>query len=174
MKSEIIKKLKFIEKSHQFSEKDVIYFVVEARKIIEREGSVYPILKFYADWAVHTKKERITKEIYKIAEQISRSNPLEGGGASSDFMNMTHLRDEIVRFLDEHKINSKTIVDNWRSFSNSLGNILINQPIIFPKNPGIESISFVNTSNEKIASLEIKFISGRMLSIIQSQNLDLF
>ena len=47
-------------KSHLNEECDVVYFLVEIRKVLEHQKNKnqYRFLSFYADWALHPKKDR--------------------------------------------------------------------------------------------------------------------
>ena len=63
---------RFFNERLPFTEEwQIVYLLVEIRKILDRGNNrKYPLLRFYADWAVHTAKDRINSEIKTIMERI--------------------------------------------------------------------------------------------------------
>src|SRR3989344_7144973 len=76
-RTEIIKKLGDFLPAHDplTEECQVVYLMVEVRKIIDHEksGATYPLLKFYGDWTVHTEKSYITSEIKQVMEEMYKT-----------------------------------------------------------------------------------------------------
>ena len=67
---------------------DVVYLLIEIRKILDHENNnKYPILRFYSDWAVHTEKDKITKEIKKVMPELAQ--------------------DKVKKFIEKHKIKKE-------------------------------------------------------------------
>ncbi len=60
MKEDIISKLTTLCNGNINSESEVLYFLTELRKLMERDlkKSQYPTLDFYANWVVHPKLDR--------------------------------------------------------------------------------------------------------------------
>lgn len=143
---EIIEKLRrfFINNYLMVEECQVVYLMVEIRKIVDYEKSnkTYPLLKFYSDWTVHTEKDHITPEIkqmmevmYKTAEsEIKNPSLRKAGSPIMQFAYMESLGQEMKRFLESHGINSSlaTKEDKWLEFIKLMVKVLENQPIIAP------------------------------------------
>lgn len=152
---EIIEKLnKFLPTHDPLTEEcQIVYLMVEIRKIIDHEKSseMYPLLKFYADWTLHTKKDYITPEIqqmmevmYKTAEaEIKNPALTKGGSPIMKFAYMDSLGKEMKVFLENHGMDSSLArkKERWIAFVNLLVKVLENQPIITPTSD-IESFFF--------------------------------
>lgn len=142
---EIIDKLlSFLQKENIFTEEcEVVYFMVEARKVIDQQKLNLPILKFYADWCVHSSKDRITPEIKEMSEQmyagaVARINdpnsPVDHAAPVSDFVYMVNLRREVGSFLAQYGLPEGLIQtkEEWIQFVSILAKVLENQPIVEP------------------------------------------
>ena len=146
-----------------FSEEcQVMYFLVEARKINCRSNNPnYPWIKFYRDWAVHISKDESTKEIREVMKKIYdeitsrnienmtvRFNPVIPG-----FACMENLRKEINLFLQSNNLPDSLInIENWNKFVHTLTKILADQPIT-DAHPKIKSFSFVPDINDCISGV---------------------
>lgn len=179
MKEEIILKLKeFLSKHSLITEECyVVYLLVEARKLIEKDkcGEKYAILRFYCNWALHTCKSRDNQAILEIVEKIERSiinghkfqktktffpddeSPLK-------FISLEGLKEEMEKLFNDNGL-PKTIFQerNWSNFRDSLIPVLVNQPI---KNlPGsVDSIYFL-PSRKGVAILIVQFKDGTIYKI---------
>ena len=131
----------------------VIYLLVEIRKILDRDNNTkYPLLRFYADWSVHTEKDRITPGMRTIMEAVYKdvsarmTDPyhLESGRvAIVSFTYMEDLQDEMNRFLGEYGLpTALTEKSNWLEFVKLCVRILADQPINAPSND-ISKFSFL-------------------------------
>jgi hypothetical protein len=156
-KDEIIYKLDAFLRGHDTlgEEAHVTYLMVETRKVIDQTGSAktYPLLKFYADWAVHSRKDRITAEIEALSEQmyaavveeITAPYPGLSRGRSPvlAFVYMDDLRREMERFLIHNSLDDTlaTNQDSWIAFVSLLVKILENQPIAEPSQ-NVKTICF--------------------------------
>lgn len=157
-KEEIIEKLKvFLLRHSPFDEESqIVYLMVEIRKILAQEESNgdYPLLKFYSDWAVHHKKDRITPEIRQIMETMYETtknnieNPalIKAGSPVMQFAYMDELGREIKLFLENHNVDPSLAQEEsvWIEFVKLLVKVLENQPIIFSDDDflNIKSFSF--------------------------------
>lgn len=154
MKVDIESKLgSFLANHMPFTEEcQVVYLLVEMRKILDHEGSgKYPMLRFYADWTVHTAKDKITAQIksrmqsiYKeILERRSKKSFVDPDPKLLPFVSMMDLRTEIDKFLQDHSLPDDLILltKNWPSFQALLASVLADQPINNPC-PGIRTFSF--------------------------------
>ncbi len=147
-KDEIISKLQRLFSQHDplLEEAHVVYFMVEARKIIdEHDKSVarFPLLKFYADWTAHTQKDKITPEIEQMAEEMygyavrvinAPHGIVDEKSKALEFAYMESLSSEVGTFLVEAGVNTDlaTNKDKWTMFASLLVKVLENQPINNP------------------------------------------
>ncbi len=141
---DIIRKIgSFLTKVSFSQESEVIYFLVEIRKVLDRdENRNYPVLRFYCDWSVHVSKDRITpemtaimKEIFdEIQFQVKSGQRIVEIQAIKRFMYMDELRAEITRFLANYGLPTELIAEEeiWLQFITSIVQILTDQPIIKP------------------------------------------
>lgn len=134
MDNQIVEKLiRHLNESVPFKfEKDVMYFLVEVRKIIDLEDLQikYSVLYFYCNWIVHPviDKDSNIRRILPILESIEKANRFAG---ISRLYSMDNLRTELSKFLYQKSLCDFTQdSEKWRSFIIELRNILIEQPII--------------------------------------------
>jgi hypothetical protein len=161
MKDEIIDKIaSLFSKNIPFQdEAHIVYLLVQTRKLLEREQNYkYPVLRFYCDWSVHTKKDKITPAIKNIMERIyeemqKREMAIQEGGGivsrknSISFLYMDGLKKEMEKFLDEYNISKKLLENNnWKSFLDLFVKILIDQEVFNPCE-GIEYFKFLPSNN---------------------------
>lgn len=153
---EISDKLKtFLDTQLPFDhERDVVYFMVEIRKVIDLDNSakMFPLLKFYSDWIVHSRKDYITSEIEDMMKKmydhavkiISSPMTIEADSPMMEFAYMKELRKEMRAFLRAHGIDTALSDhdDPWISFISPLIKVLENQPIV---NPIPEVVQFLFT-----------------------------
>jgi hypothetical protein len=69
----IIDKLDYFLRKHMPPDEEcfAVYLLVEIRKVMEHDKSASnPFLKFYADWSVHTSKDRLTPQMEQILNEI--------------------------------------------------------------------------------------------------------
>lgn len=147
-----------------------MYFMVEVRKIIDHSKSAksFPLLKFYADWSVHTEKDRITPEIKAMSEEMYTAIAAEIAdpyyARSHDkspvvaFAYMEGLAREIETFLRDNGLDNPitTQKDNWVSFVSLLVKILEDQPIKKPSQ-NVKEIVFEPTSVRFLVVCRIAF-----------------
>lgn len=166
--AQITEKLNRLFDTHPTLEEEshVIYVMVEIRKVIDQTKSAakYPLLKFYSDWAVHSKKDRITPEIEKISEdmyafavsEINAPYPGMSGSQSEvlEFAYMNGLGKEMAAFFAEFGIGSDmpTDKDKWTSFVSLLVKVLEEQPIVDPSQ-NVASIMFEPANNRCVILL---------------------
>src|SRR5689334_16012564 len=125
----------------------VVYIMVEIRKLIDKDRTAllkaFPLLKFYADWSVHTEKGRVTPEIRTAAEQVyafsvkrinekypglNETSPLEAFAHGHD------LRTELASFVAHFGLPSGIADQGWINFVECLIRVLEDQPILQPTN----------------------------------------
>lgn len=158
---EVSRKLRaFLENENPFQhEKDVVYFLVETRKALDhlrKNGeSLYSILRFYCDWAVHTDKERLNSEMQEIIEAIDQSRYKQRNEALDRFVRMEHLQADMRDFIARHNLTEKDITSSpiWEKFYGLLVKVLSDQPLLLRGN----LISFRFIANEDTLRIEYDY-----------------
>src|SRR5689334_22719679 len=91
------------------AEIQVVYILVELRKLLEHDGKkhAYPVLNFYANWVVHTKlsaspvADRIVRLFDEVMyRKVSQSVDMKLENEAVEVFNETSLREELRAFLD--------------------------------------------------------------------------
>ncbi len=141
MKAHITAKLSREFEEEIVSERQVVYILVETRKLLEQQGvlSNFPALKLCSDWAVHPKLDRgdslvILKhfDTYEIEYQNSRVTvaefPLE---PLHDFMSHKKFRAEFTEALSSYgmKTDSLTQDNYWQSFIQHYTSVIQDCPL---------------------------------------------
>jgi hypothetical protein len=156
MQDQLVEKLnRLLTDRRTFSEAEVVYFLVESRKLLDRQredgNNVFPLLRFYADWSVHTAKEYRLESIQAIVEKLASMEVNRFSNATYipdrlkpqvDFIYMTALRDEVNNCLRYFGITDPFDDEPvWISFVISLTAILQEQPIVRPHS-AVEEIRY--------------------------------
>ncbi len=164
---EVIGKLTNLFKKQRLfiQESQVVYLMVSIRKILDNENDTeFSLVRFYCDWTVHTKKDRVTSVMKKIIRQIYIAVKLDlespeaikdGSTPISDFIYMEHLKEEVNKFIIKYSISSPFNVVEWESFAKLLIKVLESQPIISPIKE-ISSLYFI-AYLRNTAQMEIEF-----------------
>jgi len=157
-------------------EPNVVYMLVELRKILEHEQAElkYPHLKFFADWAVHIRKDKISapmKAMLEIAyreaaDAIAKEGNLDDPSVAPvlSFAKLSEFRDELRSFLEAQNIPSDITRSDpeWKVFTHHLIQVLEGQPLV-PKDGIIKDICFQGDAQGRvICSMEFRNpIAGR-------------
>ena len=157
MKVQIVEKLDKFLTEHQMKEEcEVVYLLVELRKLLDREreqnhSDSYPLVRFHADWAVHTRKDRITPAMEEIMTKIDRSIDILPKNGNIDFLLLPEFRNELTKLLEEYSLPTKFCKsDNeWMNFMVALTQVLADQPIVNPI-PNIAEFRYVDLKREGI------------------------
>lgn len=157
-------------------EPQVLYFLVESRKILDKQraaanSDLFPVLRFYADWSVHTEKDRRMTTIKQMIRALDTSinnlgysiaeMPVNNPQPIADFVLMIELRKEILAYLKQFKLPERLFSNNsdWLVFVNSLIGILDEQPLMNPS-ASIRKI-LLNKPDSNTVTLIIEFNDGR-------------
>lgn len=167
-KNEIVEKLQALLSRPVTEEAHVAYFMMEVRKIIEQDNSSakYPLLKFYADWANHSEKDKITPEIESMSEDMyaytarvinSPHGFVDEKSKVLEFAYMESLSTEVATFLVDVGITSDLATDKgkWTDFASLLVKILEEQPINSPSQ-NVQKIVF-EKANPRCTALTVVF-----------------
>lgn len=141
-KSKNIENLKeFLINHKTFREKcEVIYLMVEIRKILECGGKSYKTLRFYCNWVLHKElnQEKTTKLLSDIFEpnvdlkKSGHENARNIKSIGRDFFMLKKLRKELGEFFKDH--NLPTDLKNWWTFGKLLLEIIKDCPVYFVAN----------------------------------------
>lgn len=166
MAEEIISKLNFFLKNHlTFKEEcEVVYLMVEIRKILDHKNNgKYSLLRFYCDWTVHTRKDRITKEMKKIMTEvyINIKKEIETKRFVQEnevikFIYMQQLRKETADFFTEINLFDELVKNDkaWLFFLKLFVKILEDQPIIEPISE-IKTFCFIPSVEGAVAGIVV-------------------
>jgi len=141
MKAQIVKKLtKFLGERPQIKEEfEVVYLMVELRKLLDREreqnqSNSDSLVRFHADWVLHTDKLGITAPMREIMKKIDESIDTYPKDGNIDFLLLPEFRVELTQLLNDKGLPNdfcKNDVD-WLNFMSALTQVLADQPIVNP------------------------------------------
>lgn len=128
MEKDIVSKLNAELAEPITSERQVVYILVELRKLLELNGALndYWTLSLCCDWAVHPKLNRSTAQIIVslFDEYETRYRQKNAGVLQAElpellaFVEHMTFRDEIVRSCERYGVSTDAFSndDSWRSF----------------------------------------------------------
>lgn len=141
MRAQIIDKLnKFLNERPQIKEEcEVVYLMVELRKLLDRERdqngiNSYSLVRFHADWTLHTRKDRVTPAMKKIMSNIGDSIDTYPKNDDIDFLLLPEFRKELTQLLEKYGLRDSFCKNDneWMDFMMALTQVLADQPIINP------------------------------------------
>jgi hypothetical protein len=159
MQNNIIEKLRRLTHAEQYSEQDVLYFLVESHKLLEltEKLSRFTVIKFYRNWVCHARLSKDTEKIFDEAYIIIRAKEYlnikeESNGwnfgyhelvdkkANECFQPYSYkkLKEEIEQFSKEYL---KGDTPKWRFFMQQLSHIITDTPLVI-KRDGTELFRF--------------------------------
>lgn len=131
-----------------------VYLMVEIRKLLDRttrEGTDFPLLRFYCDWTLHTQKDKhlnhispIINRMYDDIRKQLQLAPWQGSVTDViDFMYFKSLQVEMDTFFRSLGITTSLTTDDtqWLAYISLMVSILSDQPIINPI-PEVSRFSF--------------------------------
>lgn len=141
MQSAIIAKLKQEFAEPISTERQVVYILVEIRKLVELVGSKakYDALWFHASWAVHPRMNqgvaaRLLKyfdeaypllkneELYELPSDLRR--------AITDAISLRHFQRQLKDFLVEYDLNTSIVDSQWTSFLRLYASVIKDCPLV--------------------------------------------
>jgi hypothetical protein len=154
-----------------------VYLMVELRKIIEQQQLPVHLLRYYADWTLHSNKGRghgpvspASENLYCEAMTLLKAPALAHIGSApafEKFGNMDDLRNEMAAILAHLGIQPDRVVsdENWSPFVCLLTEVLANQPIVNPS-ANVAMIRFEPT--KRVCVIEFKKTVGARKMFRQS------
>lgn len=140
------------------TESDVVYFLVQVRKLLELTPNDYEYLKFHCDWALHTVLSGTMAQTF-LAEFDSANLHLRGGGVElhdlppelqrriDDISTLHSFKIELYRFLGVQSLPS--INEAWPKFLVLYGRIVKDCPLVMRAANATASIEKVNLAVEE-------------------------
>ena len=166
MEDEIISKLRLTLGKPITEECQVVYIMVEMRKLLDRTQKGYPLLRFYCNWVVHIDIDKISAA-REILEKISEEHK-NGKFADTEleFIKFDHLRVQISQFLNDFDLPKDLAIseEKWRKFKIILANVLVDCPLKIKVEP-IEEFVFkkaILSEDSDDVDWEIKFPNDPM------------
>lgn len=149
------------------SEMEVIYLLAELRKLMEQEPELkvqYRSIKFYCDWALHTKKsfdfrglEQVFAQIYSDCEDYYSKYPQVVEAKSiARLMYFEEFRKDLGPLFIKYELDQSMLEEHgkWVSFVKQLLGVLTDQPIERPSKE-IASIQVVGSNSDSAAIMVI-------------------
>jgi hypothetical protein len=142
MKRDIVAKLGEELREPISSERQLVYIMVELRKLIElnADGANYPALKFHCDWIAHPLLQgQAAQEIVRLFDQYQEvMDEGEEGTADMSFMaqlgptlTMTNFRNQLNRYLRSQGLDPSIPNDNgnWSNFLTYYAGVIEDCPL---------------------------------------------
>jgi hypothetical protein len=137
MKDELIRKIQHVLDRRITNEKQVVYLLVEVRKLMDRDQYKDPILRTFSNWVVHTSLENkaegstfILTEFDHFAEELIERQQMSN--------QLTHIslgafRKALLHFCRHFGLTAKhiTTLGEWKKFSSLYCSIVSECPIVF-------------------------------------------
>lgn len=162
MKDELISKLGVALSKPLEEECQVVYILVEIRKLLDRtigqekKLGKYAVLNFYCNWAVHaelggtTPIDPILDKIEELLADPNLSNPQNMPEIMLGFINLDLLSKEMGELLSEYGIENPLVKHNYRSkFRDLLVGILRDCPLK-PKNRKLTEFRFKESDKNNV------------------------
>lgn len=162
MEEEIITKLKSALAEPIQKECQVVYILVEIRKLLERlkDKNNFSVLNFYSNWALHPEIDK-TSSIRPILEKIEEAilRKTYDVNAIMAIVDFEEFCKEIGTFLGKFAINNPFLkIDYWRKFRRLLVGVLIDCPLK-PNYGEIKEFRFIKAINKDDVDYRIEFKS---------------
>lgn len=141
MRDAIIRKLESYLAIAPSSEADVVYVLVEIRKILEHDeqAGIFSTLSFYCDWAVHVKLDRRgARQILQLLDDrlghFDPANPgsLDRDGKALDVLSFGLLREHLHRFCESKGLPTVWTEDEapWQKFLLLYAEVVRDSPLV--------------------------------------------
>ena len=157
MEDQIINKLELELAEPMTTERQVVYFLVEIRKLLDKQGKKgdlrYSSLRLYCNWAAHI--ELSQRQASEIVKQVDALYPkLMNGTLSDDEKNglrerflLTTFRAQLNDFLDELEL--RTLHDDeWNSFLACFLNVIQDCPLVCKTRGAVSHVDEITLTSE--------------------------
>jgi hypothetical protein len=179
MKSEIIEKInEYLHRNKVNEEDQVVYLMVELRKLLDRQGdsgvkSKYPLIRFYSDWIVHTDKKNITSAIRIILNTIESKLTPHPVNDDVEFLLLPEFKSELAMLFKQCNITDVLCEDSdrWRKFVIALTKVLADQPMLDPTKHIKEFRYITRDMNHLSVTIDFKDNRGSITIMIAADTL---
>lgn len=137
MKDELLRKIQGVLDRRITNEKQIVYLLVEVRKLMDRDDYNHPILRTFSNWVVHTSLENRAEGSTFILSEFDRflAELFESGKKSEQIEQMTLLgfRAALIECFQHFGLTAKFVTDGaqWKKFSNLYCSIVSECPIVY-------------------------------------------
>ena len=139
-KTRILKKIQLFLQTQPMFEKDqeLVYLLVEIRKVLEIDNIQNSIIRFYCNWILHSDL-RIPKTTQIISNIFDPSINTHDSGKDiakilvskhADFFKLDNFKSELLDFFKNNGLPSNSI-HSWSSFKKSLVRVIEETPVVF-------------------------------------------
>ncbi len=174
-KTIFIDKLKDFLNRHQLltEECEVIFVMVQIRKILDFGGTPYRTLRFYSNWVLHKELDRVTTTKLLIdilgpeidSKKTRRDNVRNLILNKPDFFKVKTLKNELKNFINENTLPTNILSNrNWRNFRKGVLESIRDCPVSFVPTE-IESLR-VEKINDKVFKYNFTIINGQRLPLL--------
>ena len=162
MEEEIITKLKSALSEPIEKECQIIYILVEIRKLLERNNIKfkYSVLNFYCNWVLHSEIERIEPEFQIMLEELEKTirssnyDPM----IPEKILNFELFQKDFQKFINDFSI-SYNVREKWVAIRKLLINAISDFPLKI-KQGAVEEFNFTHSKDYKEAECIITFREG--------------
>ncbi len=146
---EIVEKLRKYTHSYPEDEASVVYVMVQAGKIIERNGwwGEFPVLRFYRNWVAHPQLDQRGRGRDGRTEMLDKLNGAIAAFIAKDTnameqfesaISLKRLQKEFAAFIQKHQLERPNFdYGLWlEKFDALLVNVLVDLPLIPPPDAG--------------------------------------
>lgn len=169
-KTIFIDKLKDFLNRHSLltEECEIIFVMVQMRKILDCGGTPYRTLRFYCNWVLHNElsRETTTKLLIDIfrsgidSKKSGHDNARNLISNNYDFFTFKTLKNELKDFINEHTLPTNILNNrNWKNFRKLLLEIIKDCQVSFVPTE-ISSLK-VTKRNDKLFAYTFTLINGR-------------
>src|SRR5580698_9649235 len=137
MRDELIRKIQDVLDRRITNEKQVVYLLVEIRKLMDRDKYNDPVLRTFSNWVVHTSLESRREGSTFILTEFDRHfiDLYEHGQKSPHLkhISLVAFQHSLVNFFTHFGLNAKFVGDlvAWKKFAHLYCSIVSECPITF-------------------------------------------
>jgi len=160
VRHEILAKLKSHVARGLTREADVVYLLVQVRKLLEQENEEgeWPALHFYANWVVHHRLDRVRQGSafqamlgrLEAAVRAQSNQELAIGKSLADAVSLRTLYKDLIEFWETHEDLDVTLMKKagfWENFAGLLISVLTDLPLVAPSAGLIREFRYLGSAD---------------------------
>jgi len=136
MQDELLRKINDALSSAITTEMQVVYLLVEIRKLLDRDNYTQPTIRSFSNWVVHTslehKAEGTTQVLQEFDECVSLTiEENKGPGTFPQHYSLRNFRDGLQTFLAAYTLPTQLTDDDttWQTFCRLYSDVVSDCPI---------------------------------------------